>query len=332
MCAAERAPEDIPGAARPAAPGGVTDLAHCSTYDLLGTLSQVATNSLEFQATLDRLNHEFRTRASAVRPGRPITRYEAVYHATAETWELTCDGAELPWFSGLLGAASYVEWHLCDRAIEHRQDLLHVHGAALAGEEASLLLPGRSGIGKTTLALAAALRGLRLLSDDVIFLHTDTWQPECFPRSFHVHDDALPRLAAMGLRYTPEEVIGGYLCASVLRPWNRAPGPPVRYVVFPRFAPHGPLALRPITSAEAAVELMRYSKNLRRFPRFGLDLVPRLLEGAECFVLERNDDLAAAADVLVQLPSFRAKTPGVHLGRGRGVDHGRPRAPAAARV
>jgi len=35
---------------------------------------------------------------------------------------------------------------------------------------------------------------------------------------------------------------------------------------------------------------------------------------------------------LVQLPRFRAKTPGFHLGRGRGVDHGRPRAPADARV
>ncbi len=304
MGADEPEPGGKPEPPAPAAPGGVTRLAYCSTYDLLGTLSQVATNSLEFQAALDRLNHEFLASASAVRPGRPITRYEAVYHAAAETWELTCDGVELPWFSGLLGAVSYVEWHLCDRAIEHRQDLLHVHGAALAGEQASLLLPGRSGIGKTTLALAAAVRGLRLLSDDVIFLHTDTWQPECFPRSFHVHQDALPRLASLGLRYAPEDVIGAYLCASVLRPWSRAPGPPVQYVVFPRFDPHGPLALRPITGAEATVELMRYSKNLRRFPRFGLDLMPRLLEQAECFVLERNDDLAAAADVLVQLAAM----------------------------
>jgi hypothetical protein len=301
MGAAERGPEDTPVAVGPAAAGGMADLAYCSTYDLLGTLSQVATSSVELQETLDRLNSEFRVDASAMRPGRHVVRYEAIYHATAGMWELTCDGAELPWFSGLLGAVSYLEWHLCDRAIEHRQDLLHIHGAALAGAEASLLLPGTSGIGKTTLALAAALRGLRLLSDDVIFLHTDTWQPECFPRSFHIHADALPRLAALGLRYRPEEVIGAYLCASALRPWHRAPGPPVRFVIFPRFDPHGPLALRPITGAEAAVELMRYSKNLRRFPRFGLDLVPRLLEGAECFVLERNDDLAAAADVLVQL-------------------------------
>ncbi|MES4792706.1 MAG: hypothetical protein C4321_06685 [Chloroflexota bacterium] len=111
----------------------------------------------------------------------------------------------------------------------------------------------------------------------------------------------LPRLVPLGLRYTPEDHIGAYLCASVLGPWDRTPGPPLRYVLFPRLDPGGPLALEPITAAEAALELMRYSKNLRRFPRFGLDLVPRLLERVECYVLRRNDDLAAAASLVQDL-------------------------------
>ena len=53
--------------------------------------------------------------------------------------------------------------------------------------------------------------------------------------------------------------------------------------------------------AEATVELMRYSKNLRRFPRFGLDMIPSLLAQVRCWSLKRNDDLAGAADLLIEL-------------------------------
>jgi hypothetical protein len=54
------------------------------------------------------------------------------------------------------------------------------------------------------------------------------------------------------------------------------------------------------------VRLMRFSENLRRFPRFGLDLLPRLLRHAECFVLRRDDDLAAAAATVAALVQRRS--------------------------
>jgi hypothetical protein len=283
-------------AASASSPPPTAELFH-ATYRLLTVPFQVVTNSRDFSCTLDRLNAEFRSEPVL----RPAGIYEALAYEDGSLWELTFQGAELKWCDRLIDAVSYIEWHMCDQAIERRHDLLHVHGAALATPHASLLLPGTSGIGKTTFALALALRGLRLLSDDVVFIHTDTWQVEPFPRSFHIHDDALPRLVPLGLRYTSEDYIGAYLCSSVLRPWDRTPGPPLRYVLFPRLEPGGSLVLEPITAAEAALELMRYSKNLRRFPRFGLDLVPRLLERVECYLLRRNDDLDAAASLVLDL-------------------------------
>jgi hypothetical protein len=56
-----------------------------------------------------------------------------------------------------------------------------------------------------------------------------------------------------------------------------------------------------MSKAEAAVELMRFSKNLRRFSRRGLGLTPRLVDAAACYRLTRNDDLGAAADVVIRL-------------------------------
>lgn len=270
---------------------------YSATYRLLTVPFLVVTNSADFHRTLNRLNAAFRSDPVP----RPAGVYEALVYEDGCLWELTFQGAELKWFDRLIDAVSFIEWHMCDQAIERRHDLLHMHGAALATPEASLLLPGTSGIGKTTFALALALRGLRLLSDDVVLIHTDSWRVEPFPRSFHIHDDALPRLVPLGLRYTPKDHIGAYLCSSVLGQWDRTPGPPLRYVLFPRLDPAGPLTLEPITAAEATLELLKYSKNLRRLPRFGLDLVPRLLERVQCYVLRRNDDLDAAAKLVQEL-------------------------------
>jgi hypothetical protein len=47
----------------------------------------------------------------------------------------------------------------------------------------------------------------------------------------------------------------------------------------------GPPTLEPLSHAEATVELLRYSKNPRRFLRSGLDPVRELLEAVSCFVL-----------------------------------------------
>ena len=278
---------------------------HAAQYDMLGFRVQVESNSAEYVALLDRLNAFFRVLESEVEGDEPLGFYEVVSHDGGALWELTFQGEELAWHESLYKAVTATEFHMCETAIARRQDFVHVHSAALAAQGGSLLLPGTSGIGKTTFALALALRGkergLRLLSDDVVFLDPQTFRPECFPRQFHVHEDALPRLAPLGLSHAPEDHIGEHLCSTVLGEWDRSAGPPVRWVVFTRLEPDGENALEEVPKSEAAVQLMRFSKNLRRFRRGGLGVVPRLVEGAVCYRMTRSDDLASAADMLLEL-------------------------------
>jgi len=275
-------------------------------YGMLGFRVRVETDSAQYLALLNRLNALFRVpEPSENDEPQPIGFYEVVSHDGGALWELTFQGEELAWHESLYKAVTATEFHMCETAIARRQDLVHVHSAALAAPGGSLLLPGTSGIGKTTFALALALRGkdrgLRLLSDDVVFLHPKTLQPECFPRQFHVHEDALPRLEPLGLRFDAEDHIGEHLCSTVLGNWDRTPGPPVRWVVFTQLDPEGEIALEEMPRSEAAVQLMRFSKNLRRFPRGGLTIIPRLAEGAACYRMTRTDDLSAAADTLIEL-------------------------------
>lgn len=265
-------------------------------YSLLGFDVEVVSDSAAFVELLDRFNAEF----TAAPAGEPAVRYE-VFDYGGATWELTFQDEELRWCDSLLAAVGHIEWHMTEQMMNWQTELVHLHGAVLGGPAGSLLLPGASGIGKTTLALALTLRGLRLYADDVAFLRPDDRRPVPFPRTLHIHDDALAGLVKLGWRNRPDEHVGKYLLASALRPWPATPGPPLRLIVLPELDRRGPLALEPLTAAEAAAALLRVSRNLRRWPRYGLDLLPRLLTGIDCYRLRWNEDLAAAADLVAGL-------------------------------
>ncbi len=270
-----------------------------SSYDFLGFRAAIASDSPPLIATLDRLNAKLRARHAR----RPHASYEA--RARNGRWELRFQGEELPAPDDLVAAASYLEWHMCGRAIEHRRDLLHVHGAALADARSSVLIPGGAGVGKTTLALALVRRGLQLLADDVVLIHPRSWRPEPFPRSLHVHDDALHRLARVGLRFDRRDRIGEYLCATAVGAWPREPGPRIRYVLLPRRTPRGAAILAPVSQAEAAVELLRCSANLGGRGDAWPALVADLLRDVGCYALHLGGNLAAAAAAVQRLLATR---------------------------
>ncbi len=261
-------------------------------YDVLGFRVAVTSGSRAFLATLDRLNASLRAAGTAA----PHATYEAARRNGR--WSVRYEGRELPVGGGLVEAASYLEWHICGEAIERRRDLLHLHGAALATSAGALLIPGEAGVGKTTLALALTLRGMRLLADDVVFLRPSDWRPVPFPRSLHVHSDALRRLARLGLRFRRDARVGEYLCATAIRSWATSAGPRIRMLVLPRPSRDRTPTLQPLSHAEAALELRRCSSNLAGFRRPWPDLASSLLAGVRCFVLRSGPDVARAADLV----------------------------------
>jgi len=61
-----------------------------------------------------------------------------------------------------------------------------VHASAFMVGDLAVALAGTSGSGKSTLALAASERGLRVLSDDMIFVQLEPFALWGFPRPIHV--------------------------------------------------------------------------------------------------------------------------------------------------
>ena len=71
-----------------------------------------------------------------------------------------------------------------------RLDREPLHAAALVRGDAALLLAGRSGVGKSTLAYAAVRAGLRVLTEDVVFLQLEPFRAWGMPGYLHVPADS----------------------------------------------------------------------------------------------------------------------------------------------
>ena len=122
-----------------------------------------------------------------------------------------------------------------------------VHAAGVIVGGAALVLAGRSGSGKSTLALAAARRGLPVLSDDTVYVeHQPSVRVWGWPRPIHVFPADAPA-GANDLRLR-----GGKLKHSVAAPVGPRCADRAALIVLARGEQ---AAIAPIAPAEAAAEL-----------------------------------------------------------------------------
>ena len=167
-----------------------------------------------------------------------------------------------------------------------------VHAAGVMIGGTAVVLAGPSGTGKSTLSLAAMARGLRILSDDTVYIQL---QPSLriwgFPRPLHVFPADAPRFTA-GTRLR-----GGKLKAVVHLPPNA--GLPVADQAALVLLERGSeVALRPADPADACRALSRLEP--------GFDLLAEdasaaaaALAKAGTWRLTLSRDPAEAIDVLV---------------------------------
>ncbi len=206
----------------------------------------------------------------------------------------TVRGAELA------DAVIALEWQIVSDLLARPSDWFQLHGAALAtpSGRGSVLILGASGAGKTTLTLALMARGLLPLTDDLIFLDSQTLEPAVFQRAFHV-DGTTHRLVA-ALSPPPAWRVNG-LPPGYGMPahWAEA-RPPVCAVFFPTVHVDEAPSATKLSVADAAVTLLPFSATLDRSPELALAAAARLTGRASCYAL-RSGGLTATAALVVAL-------------------------------
>jgi hypothetical protein len=167
-----------------------------------------------------------------------------------------------------------------------------IHAAALAYCGSALIVAGKSGQGKTTLALGLLRRGLSLLSDEFAIVDTDTPRILPYRRGLHIRPgtpELVPELSFLSDR--PQHQLGGGIEWALAQadlerafPGCLAPAAPLRYVLLldgppqPGRAP----AIEPAPAAVAAMELLRGTWAASRDFAGALARIARLMDGVVC--------------------------------------------------
>lgn len=196
-----------------------------------------------------------------------------------------------------------------------RRGRFALHAAGVAVEGQGILLPGSSGTGKSTLAIALVRAGMDFLGDDLVFLCPVDGGVRglAFPDDIDFTDatarffpelDALPRRGVRDgwpKRQVSVDELAGVRLAFDCRPCA---------LVFPRIGTAASSRLEPMTPPEALLEL---APNVlltdQSSSQAHLDALARLARQCACFRLYTGQDFDALPDRLGALVAQASPSP-----------------------
>ena len=222
----------------------------------------------------------------------PLPRYDLI--DAGGGWQVRADGAIVHIDSDFAAALGSLEWNVMGAALAQRNDLVHLHGAALCAptERAGIVFVGDSGAGKTTLTLALMLRGFAPFGDDVTLMRPDTEELVPFRRAFHTDETTWRVLEP--LAGGPVPAANGPTGYFSPPQWAREPVP-VRWLLVldrrPGQAPH----LVSLTPTEAAASILAHTIGFSRAPQRTLALCTRLTGRIACYRFVTGALLESAA-------------------------------------
>jgi Glycosyl transferase family 2 len=194
--------------------------------------------------------------------------------------------------------------------VDDLRDAIALHAAALCQKNCLVLLPGRSGSGKTRLSLWYRAQGFDLCTDEIV-----TASPGPNGISDLVLDGALARpvilkalVDANGLLRPGETPVAQQdsSCGLLLRPEVGAPWTQRAIdrgiIVFPRFTLGAPFNLTALTPGEACLRLIENCLNARNLPRGGLPFASLLARRIQAVALDYGEtgQLHGTLDVLTR--------------------------------
>ena len=217
---------------------------------------------------------------------------------TEEGWQATTRGRswEVAGADGAVSATCAAINHL----VTSRTPLLAFHAAVVTRAGVTAAIPGQSGAGKTTLAVALLHRGWRYVTDEALALEWDTGRLVSYPRPLAVSEWSRRTL---GLDATAPGVVRSgsetwFPAAAVGAVSEQAPPAPT-LIVLPTRGDDGLRLDRP-HRAEALAALVQRGFTLHRDPARGLEVLGALCR-ASAVVRLTYADPRRAADALHEL-------------------------------
>lgn len=193
-------------------------------------------------------------------------------------------------------AFAFLEWGMNWCVSLHANEYLKLHAAAVSLGEATIVMPGVPGSGKSTLCAALGLSGWRILSDEHAMIEPGTTGivPLCRPVSLKNESIEAIRSFSAGavLGPTSRETHKGRVAhmKADLHPLSHEPEPlRAHWMVFPRFSPDEPQRLSRRRRTDSFVLAAYHSFNYSLLGETGFEVMRNLINSVECFDLVYHD-------------------------------------------
>jgi hypothetical protein len=252
-------------------------------------------------------------------------RVEPVAGEFGDGWyQVTADGRDVYPSLAQGSVVSHLLMHVNARAAATCREggAVALHAGAVAGPAGTMVLPGASHSGKTTLTTALAASGHRFVADEVSRLDPETLtiapygKPVALrPASVELLAPRIERLRRAGTpfetdeRFVPPSEIGSGWGSSASA--TSPASPAVSSIVFPRFDAEGPHRLTPLSPAETLERLMQHTLGPEAMPVDkgvfrALERLVRHAPGHELVYTQLAEALAGLTPLLAVTPGSDA--------------------------
>lgn len=187
----------------------------------------------------------------------------------------------------------YLEYQIYNFLIDRLSNYYLIHAGVVSWHNNALLLPARSGGGKTTLIASLIKNGLKYLTDEIAIIEPRTLMIYPFPKPLNIKTGSLPLFPDLEpqMEFINKIDIGiedkihhVFVKNNSIHPLDKPI--PLNSIVFVQYKPGIHCRLTQISKAWTIFELIKCSFNQYLFKEEGIDLLNRLVAHGKCYHLQ----------------------------------------------
>ena len=217
-----------------------------------------------------------------------------------DNWKLSRDGKSLCTGECIAGLGVILMGDVLFHLICDNRKGLAIHAGLVSDDNGSILIPGVSGSGKTSVTTWLVTCGMHYHTDELVTIDLVTGAAKAFTRPLNIKTGGVSAIQSIfdldatrdQLRISPGVTM---IPHRLVNPDFKTQFPDISKIIFPRYIGDAEPGLVKLSGAEAGLELMRSNVIARNLPAHGFNEVTRLVRNIPAYRVRYRhyDDLPA---------------------------------------